>query len=136
MPPPVGIRKRAFAAFVSRVLRTAQEDRGWSIPKVAEMAGISNPTIYRWRDGDWVKAPSPDAVVAFCDALDINPQHAFAILWPGKDAPPPPPEPAPLDRDIELIARRLRDPNVSEAEKTSIRGTLQFLLGRTSSPAA
>jgi hypothetical protein len=69
----------------------------------------------------------PDAVVAFCDALDIDPKHAFAILWPGKNDDAPPPEPAPLDRDIELLARRLRDPNVTEAEKVSIRGTIRFL---------
>src|SRR6266705_1328396 len=136
VPPPVGVRKQAFAAFVKRALRRAQEDRGWSVPKVAEVAGIGNPTIYRWRDGDWVRGPLPDQVVAFCDALDIDPQHAFAILWPGKNADAPPPEPAPLDRDIELLMRKLRDPNVSEAEKTSIRATVRYLLGKSASPAA
>jgi transcriptional regulator with XRE-family HTH domain len=135
VPPPLDVRRKAFAAFVRRALRNAKEDRGWGISRVAEEAGIGGATIYRWRDGDWNKAPSPDAVVAFCDALDIDPKHAFAILWPGKGDDAPPPEPAPLDRDIELLARRLRDPNVTEAEKVSIRATIRFLIGRSQAPA-
>jgi transcriptional regulator with XRE-family HTH domain len=135
VPPPLDVRRKAFAAFVRRALRNAKDDRGWSIPKVAEVARIGNPTIYRWRDGEWAKAPSPDAVVAFCDALDIDPKHAFAILWPGKNDDAPPPEPGPLDRDVELLARRLRDPNVSEAEKVSIRATIRYLVGRATAPA-
>lgn len=136
VPLPIEVRRRVWSAFVRRALKLAKEDRGWSIPQVAERAKISNTTIYRWQDGNWREAPSADAIEAFCDALDIDPKHAFAVLWPGRAAGTPPPEPAPLDRDIELIARRLRDPNVSEADKIIIRGTLRHLLGREPQPAA
>lgn len=136
VPPPIGVRKKAFAAFVSRAIRMAEDDRGWSVPRIAAEARsmgskLSNQTIYRWRDGDWAKAPDPDAVLAFCDALDIDPKHAWAILWPGKNEAAPPPEPAPIDPDIAQLMRRLRDPNVSEAEKTTIRATVRHLIGRT-----
>jgi len=128
VPPPVEVRKKAFAAFIRRALVNAETDRGWSIPRVAKEAGIGNPTIYRWRDGDWAKAPSPDAVLAFCDALDIDPRHAFAILWPGKNEAAPLPEPAPMDPDMERLMRRLRDPKVTEAEKITIRATIRHLV--------
>lgn len=132
--PPVGIRRQAFAAFIRRALVRAQEDRGWSVPKVAEVAGIGNQTIYRWRDGDWTKAPSPDAVLAFCDALDIDPKHAFGILWPGKNEQAVAPEPAPIDPDIERLMRKLRDPGTAEAEKIIIRATVRELVSRRSAP--
>jgi hypothetical protein len=141
VPPPIGVRKKAFAAFVARAIRVAETDRGWSVPRIAEEARrtgskLSNQTIYRWKDGDWVKAPDPDAVLAFCDVLDIDPKHAWAILWPGKNEAAPPPEPAPLGPDIEQLARRLRDPNVSEAEKVTIRATVRHLAGRSTSARA
>jgi transcriptional regulator with XRE-family HTH domain len=88
------------------------------VPKVAEVAGIGNQTIYRWRDGDWTKVPSPDAVLAFCDALDIDPKHAFGDPLARQDHERPPPEPAPLDRDIELLARKLRDPRVPRRRRS------------------
>ena len=136
MPQPLDVRRKAFAAFVRRSLRIAKEDRGWSAPRVAEIAGIGSATVYRWRDGDWSRDPSPSAVVAFCDALDIDPKHAFAVLWPSKNDAATAPAPAPLDRDIELLARRLRDPNVSTAEKLTIRATIRHLVGRANAPAA
>lgn len=129
----IDVRKRAFAAFVRRVTDHAENTRGWSIPRIATEAGISNPTIYRWRDGTWTKAPDPDAVAAFCDALDIPPAVAFAILWPGKTGEAQPPEALPLDPEIERqmreLMRRIADPNVSDAEKLTIRATIRHLAG-------
>lgn len=133
----IDVRKRTFAAFVRRVTAHAEETRGWSIPRIATEAGISNPTIYRWRDGTWTKAPDPDAVAAFCDALDISPSVAFSILWPGKNDQAQQPEPLPLDPDIErqirALVRKIADPNVSESEKLTIRTMIQHLAGE---PAA
>lgn len=134
MPAPsIDVRKRAFAAFVRRATDHAENARGWSIPRIADEAGISNPTIYRWRDGTWTKAPDPDAVAAFCDALDIPPAVAFAILWPGKSSEARQPEPLPLDPEIErqirVLLRKIADPNVTDGEKQTIRATIQHLAG-------
>lgn len=135
--PPLERRLASFTAFVNRAIRMAKEDRGWSVPDIARNANqagdkLSNQTIYRWAKGQWDQGvPKPEAVLAFCDALDIPPQAAFTLLWPGKNDATPPPEPAPLDPDIEQLARRLRDPNVSEAEKVTIRATVRHLAGRS-----
>lgn len=130
--PPVEARRAAFAAFVQRALRQA-EARGLSVPKVAELAGIGSNTIYRWRDGAWVKGPLPDQVVAFCDALDIPPAVAFAVLWPGKNDPAPAVEPPPMDPDVAELLRRLADPNVPANERYHLLETVRSLVARRSS---
>lgn len=133
MPAPsIEVRRRNFAAFVRRVTDQAAT-RGWSIPRIATDSGISNATIYRWRDGTGTRSPLPEQVVAFCDALGIPPAVPFAILWPGRDDKPAEPEPLPADPDIERqmreLLRRIADPNVAEAEKLTIRATIRHLAG-------
>jgi transcriptional regulator with XRE-family HTH domain len=134
MPAPsVDVRRRAYAAFVQRVTAHAEETRGLSIPRIADLAGIDNGTIYRWRDATGKRLPTPESVVAFCDALGIPPAVAFAILWPGKDDQAPEAEPLPQDPDIERqmreLLRKISDPNVPEAEKVTIRATIRHLAG-------
>lgn len=94
------------------------------------MAGIGRSTVYRWKDGTWEQDPKGAAVKAFCDALDINPGAAYAILWPGKDDRPAPAEPLPTDPDIDTLLRRISDPNVPEEEKYLIRETIRSLAAR------
>lgn len=97
------------------------------MPKIAEVAGIGNPTIYRWRDGNWRQGPRAEQVVAFCNALGLSPSVPFGILWPGQDEQVPADEAPPLDPDLKIIMRRLADPNVGDAEKATIRATLRYL---------
>jgi transcriptional regulator with XRE-family HTH domain len=111
-------------------MRTRRVSRGWSISRIAEESGVSRSTIFRWQRGDSKQDPLPAQVVAFCDALAIPPGTAFAILWPGKGERAPQPEPMPLDRDFELLLRRLADPAVSDAEKYLIRETVKALANR------
>lgn len=134
--PAVAVRRQLWAQFVRRALAHVHTTRGWSIPQVAHQAGISDPTIYRWRDGKGVRLPLPEQVLAFCDALDIDPAVAFRVLWPGKDERPTEPEPPPLPDEMVAIARKLEDPNVSEAEKYLLRETLRQLAARPSRPGA
>jgi transcriptional regulator with XRE-family HTH domain len=133
----VDVRRQNFAAFVRRALTHAEETRGWSAPRVAQEAGIGSATIYRWRDGTGARSPLPDQVVAFCDALGIPTSVAFAILWPSRDDKPAAPAPLPQDPEVERqtreLLRRIADPNVSDAEKLTIRATLRHLTGE---PAA
>lgn len=124
------MRRDAFAEFVKRALRQADESRGWSVPRVAAASGVGDSTIYRWRDGDWKRDPLAGQVAAFCNALDIPVKTAFDILWPGKDDRPAAPGPLPMDRDFEVLLRQLADPNVSDDEKFLIRETIRGLAAR------
>jgi transcriptional regulator with XRE-family HTH domain len=130
VPPSLEARKQAFAQFVRRAVRMAEQSRGWSVPRIAAEASIGNQTIYRWMKGDWKQSPHPDQVVSFCDALDIPVQAAFMILWPGKADKVPAVEPPPMDPDVQEVLRRLTDPNVPSEEKYLLRETIRQLAAR------
>lgn len=132
--PPVDVRRDAFAAWVKRVLAQAKTSRGLSVPKIADMAGIGNNTIYRWRDGGGKELPNPEQVLAFCDALDIPPVAAFSILWPGKNEALPAPGPIALDGDFQSLMRILNDPNTSDFDREFIRETIRQLVDRPMRP--
>lgn len=128
------VRREHFTRFVRRAVNRAKESRQWSIERIAKEAGVGAATIYRWLEGDWVKSPQGDAVQAFCNALGIPPGIAFGILWPGEDDRPATPEPLPTSPAVEVIMRKLNDPNVPESEKYHIRQTLESLAARPKSP--
>lgn len=134
MPVTPDARRANFAAFVHRALAHAKAARGWSIPQVAKESGVGDSTIYRWRDGDWTRSPYADQVAAFCDALDIPVTVAFEILWPGKSSRPRATAPMPSDPDLEVLARRLADPNVPDQEKYLIREVIRGLAARPERP--
>lgn len=131
VPPSITVRRARFATFIARECAHAKETRGWSIPKIATEAKISNQTIYRWRDGTWKEFPNGDHIRAFCDALDIEPADAFAILWPGKKQAALPAAPL-ADPDIVALARRIQDPKVPANEKAILRNSIKFLVGQPS----
>ena len=135
MAPTVEVRRDAFAVWVKRVLQQAKTNRGLSVVQIAKLAGIGNPTIYRWRNGEGKELPNPEQVLAFCDALDIPPQAAFSILWPGKTEQAAKPTPLPMDSDYQTLMRKLNDPSVSAFEKEFIRETLRQLADRPAQPA-
>lgn len=129
--PAQDVRRAAFARFVQRVIRHVRTAKGWTIPDLAREAGIGDSTIYRWRDGDWKEDPKGGQVKAFCDAADVPTSAALSILWPSRDEKPAEPEPIALDPELETLARRLRDPNVPDAEKYLIRETIRGLAARS-----
>jgi transcriptional regulator with XRE-family HTH domain len=130
MVPSIEVRREAFAIWVRRVTGHAKTARGLSIEDIAELAGIGNPTIYRWRKGQGKALPLAEQVEAFCDALDIDPAIPFAILWPGKNRGSAAAEPLPLDPDFQTLARKILDPNTSDFEKKFIRETMRQLADR------
>lgn len=130
MAPSLEVRRDAFAAWVKRVLLQAKTARGLSVVDIANLADIGDNTIYRWAKGDWKKAPDPNAIEAFCDALGISPLIPFAILWPGKDGAVAAPQPLPSDENYDLLMRKLNDPNTGEFEKEFIRETMRMLMDR------
>lgn len=134
--PPIEVRKVRFADWVKRVTDHAKQHRNLSIPKIAELADIGDQTIYRWKKAEGKELPDPEAVLAFCDALDIDPQvEAFRILWPGKAEKPAEPLPITDDENYVALQRKLNDPNVSDFDKAFIRETLRQLNDRPTTPA-
>jgi transcriptional regulator with XRE-family HTH domain len=128
-------RRQAFANFIHKALADARAVRGWNGSEVARRTGLSRQTINRWLRGEWTSDPEPARVVAFCEALGINPTLAFGILgWDRSAAARPTPPPPPMDPDVEALLRRLVDPNVSEAEKYHMRETIRYLAYRPSPP--
>ncbi|MFG1776649.1 helix-turn-helix domain-containing protein [Micromonospora sp. NPDC049048] len=113
-----------FGAFVKRALTEARE-RGLSIEMVEERTGVGRATIYRWTRAENPN-PQREKVLAFCEGLGVPVTTASQILgWDGSRQPTAP-EPI-VDPDIRAIMRKLNDPNVSAAEKTTIRATLRHL---------
>jgi transcriptional regulator with XRE-family HTH domain len=113
-----------FAAFTKRALRDAR-DRGMTDQDIQRATGVAQSTFHRWQKGVGTNLPNISKVRAFCDGLDVPLRPALIALGMD-DAREPTPEP-PLDPDIQRIARILRDPNVSEAEKQAIRHTIRML---------
>ena len=131
VPADPRARLVAFAAFVKRATDHAKLSRGWSIEQIAERAGISANTVYLWKTGKGTSFPQGANVEAFCDALGIKPEVAFALLWPGSHAPATEPVPLNSEPDLMVLARRLADPNVPEREKFLIREVVQGLAARS-----
>lgn len=135
VPTDPQARLAAYTAFVRRALDRARAQRNLSVEQIADLAGISPNTIYLWRSGtQWKTFPKGESVEAFCDALNIPPGVAFAILWPGRDTKPPQPEPIDTMPELVTLARKLNDPNVPEEERHLIRETLRMLANRPASP--
>jgi transcriptional regulator with XRE-family HTH domain len=124
-------RRHAFAAFVRKALADARATRGWNGTTVAARSGLSRQTINRWVRADWSTDPEPARVVAFCEALGIDPTIAFGILgWDRSAKDRPVPQPPPMDPDVAALLQRLLDPRVSDAEKYHIRETIRYLAYR------
>ncbi|HEX5543032.1 MAG TPA: helix-turn-helix transcriptional regulator [Micromonospora sp.] len=133
MSPSPAVRAAKFGRFVDRVLREARE-RGMTIAEIERATGVGKSTIYRWRDGAWTKDPRASQVRAFCEGLGVPYRIAYKLLGWAENGPPES-EPLDIEPDMQTVARRLRDPNVSEAEKQEIRTMLRYLARRRDVPA-
>jgi hypothetical protein len=101
-----------------------------TIPQIEAKTGVKKSVFYRWRSGDWTRDPAASDVKAFAGGLDIPLAAAYQPLgWNVDDTPEATP-PDLLPPEIATILRRLRDPNVPEAEKYHILATLSALAER------
>lgn len=129
MAKSAAARARKFGLFVARALAEAKA-RGMTIPDIERATGVGKSTFYRWRDGEWTKDPRASQVRAFCDGIGVPYEQAFRLLGWSENGEPQAPEPTAMEPDMQEVARRLRDPNVPEAEKQEIRSMLRYLARR------
>jgi transcriptional regulator with XRE-family HTH domain len=60
-------KPECFGAY----MKAARLNRGESLRQLAKRCGVPNPTISRIEDG-LIAVPSPDVLIAFVDALDLD----------------------------------------------------------------
>lgn len=118
--------RKTFAAFIGRALREARAN-GETDRSITDKTGIPAQTFHRWRRGEG-GLPQLDKVYAFCDGLGIPRRAAVAALGMSDQPVATPPEDIPAD--LLALARKLRDPNVPDAEKYLIRETVRSLAAR------
>lgn len=127
----MGVR---FARTVKRALAVLRE-RGLTDKQIEELTGISFGTFHRWARGDLGKhGPQPTKVRQFFERAGMSAKQAFDDLgWSDDPRPVATPEPE-MEPDFRETMRKLRDPNVSDAEKFHIRATMAALAARPKSP--
>jgi transcriptional regulator with XRE-family HTH domain len=119
-----------YAAFVDRWLRRA---RAGTPPltdrKIYALSGVSTSTLSRWRNAQGTQLPEIEKVRAFCRVVGAPVDEALAALGLTDEPAEATPE-APLPADVQIILRRLADPNTPESEREFIRLSLQMLADR------
>lgn len=96
--------------------------------ELARRLGVDRGTIGRWEAGESRPEKAP-VVEAFAELFGLNADEALvaAGLRTSTTTPTRSARDVPLDPDLKIIMRRLTNPDVSEAEKASIRATLRYL---------
>lgn len=123
------VRAAKFARYVEQLMQEARK-RDMTVADIEKATGVSKATFYRWKNAEWTKDPRGSQVKAFCEGLGGSYERAYRLLgWSEMGSPET--EPAiDLEPDMKAVARRLRDPNVSEAEKQEIRAMIRYLARR------
>lgn len=121
---PATQARGAWAAYVTAV----RERVGMSKSELARRLGVDRGTVHRW-ESETSRPEDATVVTAFAELFDLDTDEALTAAGLRVSATPPtrPTRDAPLDPDLKIIMRRLTDPGVGEAEKTSIRATLRYL---------
>ncbi|WIM97801.1 helix-turn-helix transcriptional regulator [Actinoplanes oblitus] len=120
-----------WALFVDRWLRAV---RSHDLPpaqrltdrKIYELSGISTSTLSRWRNAKGTQLPELDRVQAFCRVVGAPIDDAMAALGLTREPPQATPE-MPVPADVQIILRKLVDPNTSAADRAFIVQSLQVL---------
>lgn len=101
-------------------LRRMTSRPGWSVARLARESGIHRATIFKWIAGKG--GANMASVESIAKALGDDPSNALRaagdMVVDREEG---------LDPDLKVILRRLADPDVSDAEKISIRATLRYL---------
>lgn len=129
------VRDREIAAAWANYLAAARTAAGLSKTELARAAQVGRATVFRWEAGESRPEQSEIVVrVAKVLGVDLDEALAAAGLRPTAQPPTKPVKEPPLDPDLLLLASRLADPNVSVAEKATIRATIQYLANLPEEP--
>lgn len=124
----INVRRARFGDFVRNAMADARSRR-ITLPEIEARSGVGKSILYRWRDGEWERDPNATLVRAFCEALDIPAEIAYAALDWTPDGTPRDMPPT-IDPDVVPVLRILNDPNVPDVRKDQIRATLRLISGR------
>ncbi|WP_415379966.1 helix-turn-helix domain-containing protein [Pediococcus pentosaceus] len=105
---------------IERIKKISKE-RGWSLQKVAEKAGIGINSIYRWN----TKTPSTASLQAVADVLDVSVDYLL-----GKTEKE---EPMDNTRDMEVeealnSVRMYQGKPISDAQRETMKGIIRAYL--------
>ncbi|ABJ68090.1 helix-turn-helix domain-containing protein [Pediococcus pentosaceus] len=105
---------------IERIKKISKE-RGWSLQKVAEKAGIGINSIYRWN----TKTPSTASLQAVADVLDVSVDYLL-----GKTEKE---EPVNDTRDMEVeealnSVRMYQGKPISDAQRETMKGIIRAYL--------
>jgi transcriptional regulator with XRE-family HTH domain len=126
----LAVRRDRFAKHVRRVVAHVRQTKGWTLKQLLETAGVTKPVYYRWVNGEWTEDLEPSPIVRFHDAADWPVSDAWDILWPGKFGRRESTQPVPMTPEMELLLRKLNDPNTSKEDLYLIQATFEMLLSR------
>jgi transcriptional regulator with XRE-family HTH domain len=124
----INVRRGRFGDFIRNAMADARS-RNITIPQIEDRTGVSKTMLYRWRDGTWERDPNASLVRAFCEALDLPVEIAYATLGWSLDGKFREPLPT-IDPDVVPVLRILNDPNVPATRKDQIRAALRLIAGR------
>jgi transcriptional regulator with XRE-family HTH domain len=85
---------------IGELIAARRKEKGWSLRKLEVLSGVSNAVISQIETGH-VKDPGFTTAVKLCDALHINPIHAFGA---GRDPI--------VARDVLKVATKAVKPDV------------------------
>lgn len=111
-----GRQRESWAEY----LRRMTERPGWSVARLARESGVHRATLFRWMSG---KGGSNVASVrAIAKALGDDPANALRAAGNIEGEAE-----QPLHPDLQMLQRRLLDPNVPASEKAAIETALRYL---------
>lgn len=131
----LAVRRDRFSVHVQRVVAHAKRSKRWTLARLLEEAKVHKSVYYRWKNGDWTEDLEPGPIERFHDAAGVPVAEAFAILWPGKYAQRAPTPPLPANPQLEMILRKLNDPNTSKEDLYLIQATFEMLFQKVAPEA-
>jgi transposase-like protein len=111
-----GDKRESWADYLRRMTTRP----GWSVARLARESGIHRATIFRWIGGQG--GATVTSVSQIADALGDEPANALRAAGNMAGVADEMPDP-----DLQLLMRRLANPDVPETEKAAIRTALRYL---------
>lgn len=100
-------------------LRRMTDRPGWSVARLARESGIHRATIFKWMAGKG--GANVASVRSIAEALGDQPANALRAAGNMDSTTDE------LHPDLQVLQRRLTDPDVTAAEKAAIETSLRYL---------